>query len=43
MKPSTFKDIERKAAKRGASDPKAVAGAAYWRTAEAKYAGKKRK
>jgi hypothetical protein len=37
MKPSTFKDIVRKAAAAGATDPEAVAGAAYWRTAKAKY------
>ena len=37
MKPSTFKDIEQKAAASGATDPAAVAGAAYWNTAKAKY------
>jgi hypothetical protein len=37
MKPSTFKSIERKAAKSGSKNPRAVAGAAYWRAAEAKY------
>jgi hypothetical protein len=37
MKPSTFKDIEAKARASGAKDPKAVAGAAYWNTAESKY------
>jgi hypothetical protein len=43
MKPSTFKSIERKAAASGARDPKAVAGAAYWNTAEAKYKGRGKK
>lgn len=43
MKPSTFKSIEKKAAKSGATDPKAVAGAAYWKTAEAKYKKSKAK
>lgn len=43
MKPSTFKSIEKKAAARGARDPKAVAGAAYWSTAESKYAKRKKK
>ena len=37
MKPSTFKDIEASAKARGATDPEAVAGAAYWRTAKEKY------
>ena len=41
MKPSTFQGIERKAAASGATDPSAVAGKAYWKTAKAKY--KKRK
>lgn len=41
MKPSTFESIRKRAAKAGATDPEAVAGAAYWRTAEAKF--KKRK
>lgn len=41
MKPSTFKEIERKAAKSGASDPRKVAGKAYWRAAEAKYSKSK--
>ena len=41
MKPSTFKKIERSAAAHGATNPKAVAGAAYWRTAEAKAQGKR--
>ncbi len=37
MRPSTFKKIEKKAEKSGADDPKAVAGSAYWKTAEAKH------
>lgn len=37
MKPATFAAIKRKAAAAGASNPAAVAGAAYWRTARAKY------
>lgn len=37
MKPSTFESIKRRAAAAGASNPEAVAGAAYWRTARAKY------
>jgi hypothetical protein len=37
MRPSTFEEIERKAKAAGADDPKAVAGAAYWTTARAKY------
>jgi len=37
MKPSTFKEIERKAREAGYDDPKAVAGAAYWKTVKAKY------
>lgn len=37
MKPSTFKGIEKKAAASGATDPEAVAGSAYWKTAMAKY------
>jgi len=37
MKPGTFKQIERKAAAAGATDPEKVAGAAYWKTAKAKY------
>ena len=43
MKPKTFKKIERKARVAGARNPKAVAGKAYWKTAEAKYKKKKRK
>lgn len=37
MKPSTFKKIEKSAAAAGATDPAKVAGAAYWKTAKAKY------
>ena len=37
MKKKTFKAIERKAAAAGYDDPKAVAGAAYWATAKAKF------
>jgi len=37
MKPSTFAAIEKKAAASGATNPKAVAGRAYWKTAKAKY------
>ena len=37
MKPSTFKKIKRKAQASGATNPEAVAGKAYWRTAKAKY------
>ena len=37
MKPSTFKDIEESAERSGASDPKAVAGKAYWRSARDKF------
>jgi hypothetical protein len=43
MKPSTFKEIERKAREAGYDDPKAVAGAAYWRTVKAKYSKAKKK
>ena len=42
MKPSTFMEIKRDAAAKGADDPEAVAGAAYWKTARAKY-GKRKK
>lgn len=42
MKPSTFRRIVEEAKKRGYDDPEAVAGAAYWRAAEAK-AKKRRK
>jgi len=37
MKSSTFQAIERKAAAAGATSPEKVAGAAYWKTAKAKY------
>ncbi len=37
MKPGTFESIKQKAAASGASNPEAVAGAAYWRTAQSKY------
>ena len=37
MKPSTFKEIEAKAKASGASNPEKVAGAAYWKTADAKF------
>ncbi len=43
MRASTFKGIERKAAARGATDPKKVAGAAYWNAAESKYGKSKGK
>jgi len=42
MKPSTFAAIEKKAAASGATNPKAVAGKAYWKTAKAKYRKAKR-
>ena len=37
MKPSTFEKIKKAAAAEGATDPEKVAGAAYWKTAKAKY------
>ena len=37
MKSSTFSKIKRSAAARGARNPDKVAGAAYWRTAKAKF------
>jgi len=37
MRPSTFEAIKRKAAAAGATNPEAVAGKAYWRTAKSKY------
>jgi hypothetical protein len=39
MKPATFEEIARKAAmkKNKVKDPKAVAGAAYWKAAKASY------
>jgi hypothetical protein len=42
MKPSTFKKIQKKAAAAGATDPKKVAGAAYWRTVNAKFKRRKK-
>ena len=42
MKPSTFARIERSASARGARDPEKVAGAAYWKTAKAKYSKARR-
>jgi len=42
MKPSTFAAIEKKAAAGGATNPAAVAGKAYWKTAKAKYRKAKR-
>lgn len=39
MHPSTFAEIEREAAAGGARDPRAVAGAAYWKTLAARYRG----
>ena len=43
MDPGTFKDIEESARESGADDPKAVAGAAYWRTARKKFKERKKK
>lgn len=43
MKPSTVKSIESKAAASGATDPKAVAWSAYWKTLKAKYRNSKKK
>lgn len=37
MRPSTFEKIKHKAAASGATNPEAVAGKAYWRTAKAKF------
>lgn len=37
MSPKTFEHIVRSAAARGATNPKAVAGKAYWQTVKAKY------
>lgn len=37
MKLSTFEKIKRKATAAGATNPEAVAGAAYWATAKAKF------
>jgi hypothetical protein len=43
MKPETFEQIKRKAAASGARNPEAVAGAAYWETAKAKFRKRKKK
>lgn len=40
MKPETFHAIEARAASSGADNPERVAGAAYWKTARTKYAGR---
>lgn len=40
MQPSTFSAIESKAKASGLNNPKAAAGAAYWRTAKAKFAAR---
>lgn len=40
MQPAAFRKIEKTAAQGGATDPKAVAGAAYWRTARRKFRGR---
>lgn len=37
MRRRTFEEIEEEARERGARNPRAVAGAAYWRTVRAKY------
>lgn len=37
MTPEKFEKIKRKAAAGGARSPESVAGAAYWKTAKAKY------
>lgn len=37
MEPSTFQEIKKKAAARGARSSEDVAGAAYWKTAKAKF------
>lgn len=42
MEPSTFEGIKRSAAARGATDPEAVAGKAYWQTARRKFAQRHR-
>lgn len=41
MKPSTFKKIEAKARASGATNPEAVAGRAYWNTANLKFRKRK--
>lgn len=43
MKPSTFKRIKRTATRRGATNPEAVAGAAYWKTEKKKYAKRRKR
>lgn len=43
MKPKTFESIKKSAAARGATDPEAVAGAAYWQAAKAAYKKAKEK
>ena len=43
MRPSTFIEIERKAAREGATDPRAVAGRAYWNVERSKYKRSTRK
>lgn len=43
MSPETFEKIKRSAAARGATDPEAVAGAAYWRTLRAKFRERRKK
>lgn len=43
MRPETFEEIKRKAAASGATDPEAVAGAAYWKTLRAKFRNRKKK
>lgn len=42
MKPETFAAIEKKAEASGATNPKKVAGKAYWASAKAKYRKAKR-
>ncbi len=37
MRPKTFERIKRQAARAGAENPEAVAGAAYWKTVKAKF------
>lgn len=43
MRPAIFERIERRAEAAGARSPEAVAGAAYWQTARAKYRQRKGK
>ena len=42
MRPSTFHEIERRARARGYRNPKAVAGAVYWRVAGSKFRRRRR-